>query len=72
MLANSIASDSSPCDQCRFDARCRLERLACDALAVFALGCERLRWQNAPRVPTRARYLAMGEYMLRPRSPLNR
>lgn len=65
VLANSTLRDPSPCDQCRFDARCQREQLACDALAVFALGCERLRWQNAPRVPTRARFLAISQTLKR-------
>ena len=50
-----------PCQSCRFAARCRTERLACDALAVWASGAGELRWRAAPRAPTRARLEALVE-----------
>ena len=50
-----------PCEFCRFAARCRAERLACDALAVWSSGAGELRWRAAPRAPTRARFEALAE-----------
>lgn len=50
-----------PCVGCRFAARCRADKLACDALAVWASGAGELRWRAAPRAPTRARFEALVE-----------
>ena len=50
-----------PCQSCRFAARCRTERLACDALAVWSAGASAIRWGAAPRAPTRARFEALRE-----------
>lgn len=50
-----------PCELCRFAPRCKAERLACDALGVFASGAGELRWRVAPRAPTRARFEALAE-----------
>ena len=50
-----------PCVGCRFAARCRQERLACDALCVWSAGAGELRWRAAPRAPTRARLEALVE-----------
>ena len=50
-----------PCQSCRFAARCKAERLACDALAVWSAGAGELRWRAAPRAPTRARLDALRE-----------
>ena len=50
-----------PCQFCRFSGRCKAERLACDALAVWASGAGELRWRAAPRAPTRARFEALAE-----------
>ena len=50
-----------PCQSCRFAARCKAERLACDALAVWSAGAGELRWRAAPRAPTRARAEALAE-----------
>ena len=50
-----------PCQSCRFAARCRADKLACDALAVWASCAGELRWRAAPRAPTRARFEALAE-----------
>ena len=50
-----------PCQSCRFAARCKAERLACDAMAVWASGAGAIRWGAAPRAPTRARLDALRE-----------
>ena len=50
-----------PCQFCRFAARCKVEHLACDALAVWSSGAGELRWRAAPRAPTRARFEALLE-----------
>ena len=50
-----------PCAGCRFAARCKVEHLACDALAVWASGAGELRWRAAPRAPSRARLEALVE-----------
>ena len=50
-----------PCELCRFAPRCKAERLACDALAVWGCGVSESRWRAAPRAPTRARFEALVE-----------
>lgn len=55
-----------PCRGCRFAARCRAERLACDAAAGWA-GLPELRWRAAPRAPSRARLEAIIEIEQRQR-----
>ena len=50
-----------PCVGCRFAARCKVEHLACDAMAVWASGAGAIRWGAAPRAPTRARAEALAE-----------
>ena len=50
-----------PCEFCRFAARCRADKLACDALAVWSAGASAIRWGAAPRAPTRARLEALVE-----------
>ena len=50
-----------PCVGCRFAARCKVEHLACDAMAVWASGAGAIRWGAAPRAPTRARLEALVE-----------
>ena len=50
-----------PCQSCRFAARCRADKLACDALCVWSSGASELRWRVAPRAPTRARFEALAE-----------
>lgn len=46
-----IALGPSPCDDCRFRARCNDERLACEAFAVFMKTGNEKRWAAAPRAP---------------------
>ena len=58
-----------PCVGCRFAARCRAERLACDALAVWGCGVSESRWRAAPRAPTRARFEALAEVEKRKMPP---
>lgn len=50
---------AAPCDGCRHANRCRLERLACDAFAVYLSGESVTRWRNAPRLPSRERAEAL-------------
>lgn len=45
----------APCDDCRHADRCRAERLACDAFAVYLSGASPARWRKAPRLPSRER-----------------
>ena len=49
----------SPCDHCRYREKCAGERLACEAFSMYIHGTRQVRWQAAPRAPTRARYLAL-------------
>ena len=56
-----------PCQFCRFSTRCKAERLACDALAVWSSGAGESRWRAAPRAPTRARAEALVEIEARKR-----
>jgi hypothetical protein len=60
----------APCRGCRFAARCRAERLACDAAAGWAAGLSELRWRMAPRAPSRARLEALAEIEQRKRREL--
>jgi hypothetical protein len=55
----------APCDACRHAERCKAERLACDAFAVFLAGGSEVRWRFAPRAPTRARYESLPSFALR-------
>ena len=71
--ANSVSalvflSGPSPCDQCKFARRCRVESLACDAFVSFASGAATARWQSAPRAPTAATFQVVfrAEVPLRP------
>jgi hypothetical protein len=58
--------EATPCDGCRFAQRCVDNKLACDALSLYAKNVSPLRWRRAPRAPTRARYEIM-EQQLRKR-----
>lgn len=59
--AADLLHELSPCDGCRFAARCRDKRLACDAFSMFASGAIQARWSGAPRAPTRERWLVLFE-----------
>jgi hypothetical protein len=50
---------AGPCDDCKYTQRCTAGDLACDALAVYASGACVIRWQAAPRVPSRGLYEIM-------------
>ena len=59
-----------PCSVCRHDARCKAERLACDAFAVWRSAPNaKERWGRAPRLPTHARFLALIEVSRRTANP---
>ena len=46
-----------PCTGCRHAKRCELEVLACDALVIWRrVSTNPVRWQNAPRFPSKALY----------------
>lgn len=49
----------APCDGCRFAPRCRAERLACEAFAMYAACESQKRWSVAPRAPKASRYEAV-------------
>jgi hypothetical protein len=51
----------SPCDSCRFAARCSSELLACERYSMYAAGEPERRWRSAPMAPTRARFEALHE-----------
>lgn len=56
----------APCDDCRHAAKCRAEKLLCEAFNLYVSGEGRPRWSLAPRVPTRALYLALLDREQRP------
>lgn len=56
---NEVLLGPAPCDNCRYADRCRLERLPCDAFAVYLSGASENRWRNAPRLPSRERAAAL-------------
>ena len=49
-----FAGDPCPCDDCRFRARCAVERLACHRFQMFVDGAGAQRWCHAPCAPSRA------------------
>lgn len=57
--AGARLTEEAPCTDCRFAARCGIERLACDAFAMFLHDVPAVRWRVAPRAPTAARYMAL-------------
>jgi hypothetical protein len=59
------SNSAAPCDECRHAARCKADRLACDAFAVYLAGGSEVRWRFAPRAPTRARYESLPAFALR-------
>jgi hypothetical protein len=54
-----ILNESTRCRDCRIAFRCGAARLACDAFAIFLNGGSEKRWEQEPRVPSRARYEAL-------------
>lgn len=55
-LVRAIVVEPAPCSGCQFAERCRDERLACDAFALYSQSAQQSRWCNAPRAPTPARF----------------
>jgi hypothetical protein len=58
--AELALNTAAPCDQCRHAARCKADRLACDAFAFYLAGGSEVRWKFAPRAPNGARYESLG------------
>jgi hypothetical protein len=63
--AKLAQNSAAPCDACRHAARCKADRLVCDAFAVYLAGGSEVRWKFAPRAPTRARYDSLPGFALR-------
>jgi hypothetical protein len=59
-------SEPAPCDVCKFAAKCRAEKLVCEAYGVYLAGAGQPRWSLAPRAPTHARYCALLDLEKRP------
>jgi hypothetical protein len=57
-LELSLLLGPAPCDNCQFRERCAARLLACEAYRLFVRNFSG-PWDLAPRVPTRARYLAI-------------
>jgi len=53
-------TESPPCDDCGFAARCGIERLACAAFSMYLADEPAVRWRLAPRAPTTARFKTLG------------
>jgi hypothetical protein len=55
--AGSAGMVTPPCHGCRHAARCRAERLACEAFVLFKrFGISPERWACAPRQPSQEIY----------------
>jgi hypothetical protein len=63
--AKLALNSAVPCDACRHAARCKADRLACDAYAVHLARGSEVRWKFAPRAPTRARYESLPAFAVR-------
>lgn len=52
-LDNAAGRDpvGSPCDACRHDARCKIDKLVCEALMLHMRVASPERWKLAPRQP---------------------
>jgi hypothetical protein len=57
--AGARLTEEAPCTDCRFAARCGIERLACEAYSMYLHDVAAVRWRLAPRAPTTARYTAL-------------
>jgi hypothetical protein len=56
VLPSGSELEPAPCDGCWHAARCRSERLACTAFALFMDGAKPPRWSAVNRTPTRTRF----------------